>query len=186
MNKEKLLYNLRRYAGPGIMVLAGLFLMVSPDTASVLLARLIGWVCIGAGICCGIASFNAFQKTRLVSIAVLCLGLGIFVTAFPLAIAKILSRIVGLALVSLGGGRIHRYLLEKEAGSPDRGTLIIAICTAVAGAVLFLLPMTLSRILLVICGVVLVIIGGVNFYGEYRKQKLLPGGDDPNIIDAES
>lgn len=186
MKKEQLLRYVRCYAGPVVMILAGLFLIVDPDAASVLIARIIGWVCIGAGVCCGIGAYSAFNKTRLVGIAVLCLGLGIFVTAFPLAIAKILSRIVGLALVSLGAGRIHRYLLEKEAGTPDRGTLIIDVCTAAAGAVLFLLPMTLSRVLLVICGVVLVVIGGVNFYGEYRKQKLLPGGDGPDIIDAES
>lgn len=185
MNKEQIRQYILRYAGPVAMVLVGLPLIISPDTASVLISRIIGWVSIGVGICCGIGAYAAFNKTRLVGIAVLCLGLGIFVTAFPLAIAKILSRILGLALVSLGAGRIHRYLLEKEAGTSDRGALIIAVCTAAAGAVLFLLPMTLSRILLVICGVVLVIIGGANFYGAYREQKLLPGGDDPNIIDAE-
>lgn len=185
MKKEELKKYILRYAGPAVMVLVGALLIISPDTASALIAKVLGWCCIGVGVCCGFAAMSAVNRSRLVGIAVLCLGVGVFMTAFPLAIASILGRIVGIFLVLLGAGHIRSNLRKKEMSLVYRNGLILGVVQALTGVVLFLAPMTLSRILLNICGWVLAVVGILEGVSAYQNDKRLEGGADPNVIDAE-
>ena len=52
------------------------------------------------------------------------------------------------------------------------------------GAILILLPMTTSRVVFSICGLVVLLIGIVMLVDRIRKRRLLEPKDDPNIIDA--
>lgn len=185
MKKETIKKLLSVYAVPVGTVILGMVLVFSPDTASTLIAKVIGWICIAVGICCAIAALSAVDRGQMVSVAVLSLGLGIFITSFPLALAKVLGRIAGLAMILAGLGKVRGSLMKKKSGLPYELSLAVAIGTVVAGVVLLLLPMTLSRVLLNICGGVLVVIGILNIYGVYREQKFLEPGNDHDIIDAE-
>lgn len=185
MNKETIKKRLPPYIWPGAMVLLGLVLLFSPDTASALIAKILGWICVLAGVYCGIAAISGADRKKMTAAAILCLGLGAFIIAFPLSIAQMLGRVFGLFLVALGAGNIRESLMKKKMDLPYELSLGVAIATVVAGVVLFLLPMTLSRVLLNICGGVLVVIGILSIVKTYREQKLLESGDGPDIIDAE-
>ena len=53
-----------------------------------------------------------------------------------------------------------------------------------AGVVLILLPMTTSRLMFSLCGLVVLIIGIVMLLDRLRDRKRLNEPEDPNIIDA--
>lgn len=187
MDKERMKKLLRLYAWPAVLTLLGLVLMFSPDTASALIAKVIGWVLIGAGVCVAIGAVlgMAGDRVRMIVIAVLCLGIGIFVTSFPLLLAEMLGRVFGIFLIIRGIADIRGALRKKAADIPWQYSMGIAALTLAAGIILALLPLTLSRIILNICGIVLVIIGIVNIAGTYQEQKALESGSRPTIIDAD-
>lgn len=187
MKNERIKELLLRYAWPAVMVILGLVLVFSPDTASTLIAKIIGWVLIGIGVCAVIAAIASagHERARLIVAAVLCLGVGIFITAFPLVLAEALGRFFGLFLAIRGVSDIQKAVQKRKAGLPYQFSLGVAVLTLAAGVVLALLPLTLSRIILNICGLVLIVIGVVSLISRNQEQKLLEAGKDPNIIDAE-
>lgn len=188
MDMERIKRLLRLYAWPGLLVVLGLILIFSPDTASVLISKVIGWVLIGIGACIAIAAIlgGGYGRTGRVVYAVLCLGVGIFISAFPLVLAEALGRFFGLFLAIRGAVGIRNAMQKKNADLPWQNSMIIAGVTLAAGAVLVLLPLTLSRIILNICGAVLILIGIVNIVGTYRESKALEDGSRrPDVIDAD-
>ena len=52
------------------------------------------------------------------------------------------------------------------------------------GVVLVLSPMTASRLMFALCGIVLIAVGAGLIWDRFRYRKLDSGDDDPNIIDA--
>ncbi|MBQ7800704.1 MAG: DUF308 domain-containing protein [Oscillospiraceae bacterium] len=188
MNKDRIIHLLRLYAGPALLALAGLLLLFSPDTASALIAKAVGWIAIiagAAGLLRGVLG-AAPDRTRAIVGAVICLGLGIFVVSFPMVLADTLGRFLGIFLVCFGASGVRQALQKRDADLPYRDSLIVAGVTLAAGILLFLLPRTLSRIILNICGVVLIVIGVVNALGTYREQKAIEDGSHrPDIIDAD-
>lgn len=187
MDKEQIKRSVKLYAWPAILVVLGLVLVFSPDTASALISKIIGWILIAIGVCAAIAAITglSFERTRTVVYAVLCLGVGIFVTSFPMVLAEALGRFFGIFLAIQGVGSIRRAIQKKQADMPYEYSLGVAILTLAAGVVLALLPLTLSRIILNICGAVLVVIGIVNIVGIYRENRALESGEKPTIIDAD-
>lgn len=187
MDKERVKKLLRLYAMPAFLIVLGLVLVFSPDTASAFVAKIIGWliIVIGAvGLLWAILGAS-YERPRQMVFSVLCLGLGIFIVSFPMVLAEALGRFFGIFLTIQGAGDIRRALQKKNAGFPYRYSLGVAVVTLIAGVVLALLPMTLSRIILNICGVVLVVIGVVNTVGTYQEQKLPENRGRPDIIDAD-
>ena len=187
MKKENIKELVKLYAWPAALTILGFVLLFSPDTAAALIAKIIGWVCIGIGVVVAIAAITgaSYDRVRLAVLAVLCLGVGIFITAFPLVLAETLGRFFGLFLILLGIGNIKKAIQKKSIDLPYRVSLAVAVLTLGAGVVLVRLPMTLSRIILNICGLVLVVIGIANIVGRYQEQKLLEAGEDRRIIDAD-
>ena len=51
-------------------------------------------------------------------------------------------------------------------------------------SILILLPMTASRLVFTLCGIAVLVIGGVMLLDRIRGRRWLHEGDDPNIIDA--
>ena len=187
MKKERIKQLLQLYAWPAALIILGLVLVFSPDTASALIAKILGWGIIVVGACTLIAAIAGapYERMRKIAFAVLCLGVGIFIVAFPLVLAEALGRFFGLFLIIQGVGNIQKALQKKKADLPYQFSLGIAILTLLAGIVLALLPLTLSRVILNICGIVIVVIGIANIIGRYQEQKLLEAGKNSNIIDAQ-
>ena len=187
MNKDRVKQIIRLYAWPVVLAVLGLILVFSPDTASALIAKILGWILIAIGTAAAIGAVlgASYERVRLIVFAVLCLGVGIFVVSFPLVLAEALGRFFGIFLTIQGISGIRKAVQRKNADLPYQYSMISAVVTLAAGIILALLPLTLSRIILNICGLVLIVISVVNIVGVYQEQKALEAGGRPDIIDAD-
>ena len=97
-------------------------------------------------------------------------------TANPLVLAAWIGRIVGIIMAVRG---IRDLLLHSSYGY----SRILALITAAVGAVLVVLPMTTSRLVFSLCGLVVLFIGIGMLVDRLKQRKRLSGGDS-NIIDS--
>ena len=187
MKKEDILAYVRLLAVPVLTVLLGLILLFSPDTASALVGKILGWVFVlaGAGVGAGVFLGEKTRQNNRIVWAVIFLVLGIWILREPLMLAKILGRVLGLTLMILGGRKISRELQYKDGKVVFSSGLIAAGATALIGLVLVMLPLTTSRLVFTVVGVVLIGVGIAEGIDRIRGRKLLNEGGDPNIIDVE-
>ncbi len=160
---------------PAVLIVLGLILLINPDSASVLTAKLLGWGLLAAGIGFAAAAFTRPVGTAgNVLAAAACLIVGSWLLKNPLLLARSAGRLVGILLAIRG----VRDLLQ----SGYRQGKFLALAMAVFGVVLIVLPMTTSRLVFSACGLVVLLAGAVMLVDRIRR---LSGGDsDPNIIDA--
>lgn len=178
MKKDKLMNIVNLFGIPALTAVLGLILLLSPDTATALVTKVIGWILVvcGAGKAISMATGHTGSVSGWVWAAVgVILGVGIL--SRPLILAESLGRLIGILLVI-------RALSDRRS-SVTRGGKTIAMITLIVGAVLFLMPMTLTRTILRLCGLVVVIIGIVNIVEKLWEVKLLDSGEKPKIIDAD-
>lgn len=185
--KDKIFYWLRRLGVPVLTVALGVILVFSPDTASVLIAKILGWVLVLVGAGCaavGLLGHPVSRTSRFIWAAVLALA-GLWMLGNPLVLAKMIGRVLGIALM-IQGARDISLNIRYNGGKPEfnRAT-VLAIATAVIGAVLVVLPLTTSRLVFVIVGVVLIFLGVGEIYDRLKGRPGIGSGDDPDIIDVE-
>ena len=170
MRKEKIWQSLNQFGMPATMILLGLILLLVPDSASVIIAYLIGGILTLGGIVFAIGALldRSFSKGFW---ALACLAIGGTLMGNPLLLARNLGRFLGVLLAIEGGSCLRR-------GSRMFGTVIL-----IAAVALVLSPMALSRLVFSLCGLVMLFIGIGMLVDRLKQQKRLSGGDD-NIIDA--
>lgn len=176
MKKNEIFRLLYRLASPiGIIVLGGI-LLLSPDTASALLSRLMGWCIFLVGVAAGISGIVSKRGTAgKILAAILCLGIGGALIRNPLMLAANIGRFLGILLLIRGGRDFFQ--------SSQQGGKVLSLVTGVLGAVLVLVPMTTSRLVFSLCGLVILLVGVAMLITRLREQKYLDSGDS-NIIDA--
>lgn len=187
MKKYTPMQLIRLLAAPAATVLLGLILLLSPDTASALVGRLIAWCAILAALAFGAGAFfgAATGRNNRIIWAVVCFAGGMWLLRHPLSVVEFLGRILGITLMIRGGRTTVdniRYRGGKLAVSRD---LILGAVTAAIGLVLTVLPMAGSRVFFKVIGILLICLGIAQAGDNLRGRKLLDGGDDPNIIDVE-
>lgn len=177
MNKEKVFSLISRLWAPVALMVLGLVLLFNPDSASALIAKLLGWVLIAFGIGFGIAALTGEEGRTGKAIAAVALAVvGGWLTNNPLALAAWIGRFVGVLLVLDGVQDIAQARKQGER-------FVLPLIVTVVGAVLILLPMTTTRLVFSLCGAVVLIIGIVMFVDRLRgNRRLNSGGSD--IIDA--
>ena len=175
MNTKKLETYVNLLGTPVLTAAAGLVLLVNPAGATALLTRAIGWLlAIGAAIrLIGLASSNQLRWGRSAFFTGAILGLGVILLAKPMILGTFIGRFIGLLLVIEG-------VRNLKDGVDLRDILSIA-----AGAVLWIMPQTLTNAVLSIVGIVLLVLGVINILGRLRKAKYLNQGSTPGIIDAD-
>lgn len=177
MKNNRVLDMLFQLASPVAVSLLGLLLIVNPDSASVLIARVVGWVLTVIGIGFGVgAIFDRDHAIRKGITAVMFACVGGTLTANPLLLAAWIGRIIGVLMAFRG---IRDLLISSRYGY----SRILAVITTAVGAVLVVLPLTTSRLVFSLIGVVVLFIGIGMLVDRLKHQKKLPKGDD-NIIDA--
>ena len=186
MQKHTLSQLFSLLAAPVLLVILGLVLLFSPDSASALVGRLIAWVCILAALALGSGALFGIPARRgsRTLWAVICLAAGVWMLKNPLTIAKFLGRVAGLTLVLLGarstGDNIRR---NGKQTLVSRG-LILGIVTMLTGGVLVLLPMASSRMFFHIVGIGLICLGIAQGADNLRGRNASDDGDG-RIIDVE-
>lgn len=169
---------LRLLAGPALTVFLGLVLLLSPDSASALVGKILGWVVVA------LALAEAFGGGKKSPVKAIVLGIiGVLILRDPLYVAKGLGRVLGLSLFTWSFSSMAR---ARRAGSLSLTSGTVVSCAlALIGLVLFLVPMTTSRLLMSGLGILIVIIGLKEGFDRLREKKQLEAPDDPNIIDVE-
>ncbi len=168
---------LRLLAGPALTVVLGLILLLSPDSASALVGRILGWVAVL------IALAEAFSGDKKSPVKAVIFGvIGVLILRDPLYVARILGRILGLAMFSWGVGGVVR---NRRTGKSITPGVVLSGAVAVLGLVLFLVPMATSRIVLSGVGILIIGIGVKEGYDRLREKKRLEGPENPGVIDVE-
>lgn len=176
MSKEKLFSYIRLLWAPAALMILGVILLFNPDSASALISKLLGSVLILIGIGFGISAI-AGERGRVSKgiTAVILAVAGGWLTRNPLALAAWFGRIVGIVLL-LDGIQDMRTMraMGKRFALPG--------LVALVGLVLILLPMTTTRLVFSVCGVVVLILGGIMLLDRLRSKRLDSGND--KIVDA--
>ena len=177
MKKRDILSLVYQLASPVALILLGLILIIHPDTASALIARLLGWGMLLAGIGIGIAAIVSKRGQVGKGVAAVgCVTISGFLMRNPLILAAGIGRLLGILLILRGGRDV---MLSSRSGHGR----ILAILTTVVGVVLTVLPLTTSRLVFSLCGVVVLGIGIAMLIDRLKGRRYLEDGD-PNIIDA--
>lgn len=164
---------------PVLTAVLGLILLVNPDSATTLISKIIGWLLIAGGAIAAISMADRGARSGPIRWIAAAIGviLGIVVLRKPLLLAEGIGRFLGILLVIRGGSDL------KE--SHHRDGRILAVITLIIGAVLILMPMTFTRTILRLCGMVVTVLGIVSILEKLREIKLLDSGEKPKIIDAD-
>lgn len=164
---------------PVALMVLGVILIVNPDSAAALVGKIIAWAMILGGTVMGIAALSGDISRRLRRLipGAIALILGIWLMTTPLFIAKSLGRFLGLLLALQAGGEIGDAFRSRQRIS------VLSVVTLVAGAVLVLVPMTTSRIVIVICGILVLCIGAAELAERLLRRKLPKKGEKPDIIE---
>ena len=172
-------------AAPAAITALGVFLLVNPDGASSLVGKVLAWALVLLGGCfaAGVLFGDPVRRMPRVLRALLCLAVGLWFLRDPLVVARNLGRILGILLLGLSLRDLKLHVKVNGRLVLRSGALVSILC-AVTGLVLFLLPMTTSRLFFTVCGIVLVCVGILEGYSRLKRPKKLDGGDDPKIIDA--
>ena len=163
---------------PVVLLLLGLVLAVNPDSASALIAKLLGWLLalIGAGF--GITALVSPQGRAGKVFAAIALAVaGGWLVNNPLALAAWIGRFIGILLLVNG---ISDFGTARRCGMKPGFSLI----SILLGIILLLLPMTASRLLFRLCGLVVAGVGVVMLLSRLKGRPRLQEPEDPNIIDA--
>ena len=176
MKKQKLSAFLSRFATPAVLITLGLVLIFCPDTASALISKVAGWGLMMAGIVVAVAMVvdRGWSLSKILTILVLA-GLGRWPMTHPLAWAAWGGRIIGLLLLLRGIRDFTQSVFPQGK--------VLSVLTAVLGFVLIVMPMTASRMVFSLCGLVVLVVGCGMFAERIWERRYLEG-DDPNIIDA--
>ena len=175
MKKNDIFPLVQLYLAPVLVILLGALLLISPDSASVLISRLLGGVLTIVGIVFGIGFLSGRRTGKLVT-ALAFLAAGSILSRNPLLLASFAGRIIGLILLIDGIGDLLNARRQGIRG-------LMPLVVTVLGAVLTLMPMTASRLVFALCGLVVAIVGVMMLLERIRRNRL-PGGNDRNIIDA--
>ena len=178
MKDRKWLERLNPLLMPLLLVILGVVLIVNPDSAAALVGKLVAWLLILLATGMGLVALygDPSRRVRRLIPAAIALVLGLWLLANPLFIAESLGRFLGILLALQAGGTIG------SAFRRGRRVTLLSVITLVAGVVLVLVPMTTSRIVLIICGIVVLCIGAAEMAEQLLPQKR-EKPEKPRIID---
>lgn len=177
MKKQEILSYIRLFLAPVLVMLLGLILIVNPDSATALISKVLGTIIIVIGIGFGIGAIvNAKGRTARAITAVVMAVAGGWLVNNPLALAAWIGRFIGVLLVIDG---LQDIIELRKFGK----SFLLPLIIAVVGAVLVVMPLTTSRLVFTLCGIVVLIIGAAMLFDRLKTRPRLKSADD--IIDAE-
>lgn len=178
MKKENIRPVLDLLLTPALLIALGLILLLNPDSASVLIAKVLGWVLIAVGIGFGISALlTGHNQIGKGITAVAFVLLGGWLAKNPLFLAAWIGRIVGALLVI--------DALQDIAQAKRRGDrYLLPLIVAAVGVILVVLPMTTSRLVFSLAGLVVLTVGVAMLLDRLKNRRRLDSAKDPDIIDA--
>ena len=182
MKKFDLRNLMRLHGGAVLMILCGGILTVFPDSASVLISAVLGWLLIAFGVMILLAGIlDGIAVMTIIQGAVLIVA-GAWLHRHPLMIASVLGIVLGLTALSQGWKKGKRAMRQKMYGKFWIWDAGVAALELLAGLVLILTPLSLSRAVVTVAGIFMVVCGVLDLLSSRKNDG--PGGYS-NIIDAE-
>lgn len=173
---------LRADSGSVLMLLCGIILALKPDAATVLISAVLGWGLIAIGVAALISGFTGDGAGPIITGAVLLL-VGSWLHRHPLVIASFLGTVLGILVLSQGWRGMKEAHRRKRSGSFWVLSAVIPVVEFLVGIRLILSPMSVSRLVLSICGIVMAVCGIINLVTRYRNVRYIPEYD--GIVDAD-
>lgn len=187
MKKDRILYYVKKLATPVLVILLGLILLCNPDSASALIGKMVGWVLILRAITLGVSlilerSPDTFHNVTQGALAVLLAIFGGTLSDNPWWLMESLGLVLGILIACWGG----RNLMEEVRAWGFRLApgVVMDMATIGLGLILIFVPITASRIVFAVIGIVLMVIG-VGILIDRLKGHPRLDGEDPNIIDVD-
>lgn len=179
MKKQEIISLVKLLLAPVLVILLGLILIINPDSATALISKALGTVIILVGVGFGISAVFEKKGRAAKSIAAVVLAItGGWLVNNPLALAAWIGRIIGILLIIDGVQDIGEL---RKCGMTFRMPLLVTVI----GAVLLLVPMTTSRLVFALIGVVVLVVGVAMLLDRLKGKKRLNQPKNPDIIDAE-
>jgi hypothetical protein len=173
MNNEKIMRLIKILAFPLLLAVLGAVLVISPDTASAIIAKGMAWLLLGFCALCVLLAAMSWQEkgVQMLITAVVCGALGYYILKNPLVLAENVGKFMGICLALQGISSVQEALLLKKHNEPYVVNLIMAIITIAVAAMLVLFPMTISRMVFRICGGVMLFVALGTFLARFRAYK---------------
>ena len=173
---------LRFQGGALLMIVCGGILALCPDSASVLISAVLGWLLIAVGVMLLLAGIlGGIAVMSIIQGAVLIVA-GAWLHRHPLMIASVLGIVLGLTALSQGIKKGKRAMRLKLYGSFWIWDAGMAAMELLAGLVLILTPLSLSRAVVTVAGIFMVVCGVLDLLSTRKNDG---PGSYSNIIDAE-
>ena len=174
---------LKDQTGAVLMILCGAVLAISPDSASVLLSGAAGWLLIAAGVALLIIGFvGGVQMGAIIPGAVLLMA-GAWLHRHPMMIASVLGLILGIVAFRQGWQGAKESRRVKRSGGFWIPGAVLSVLELIVGVRLIFSPLSASRWVLTIAGILMVLCGAADLAAHYRGRKYIRG--DSRIIDAD-
>lgn len=178
MKQPQFSEKLQLLLAPLVLILLGLVLAVNPDSASAMISRLLGWLIAFIGACFGLAALaSPHRRSGKVFAAIALAVAGGWLVKNPLALAAWIGRFIGILLLING---VSDFGASRRFGMRPGFSFV----TTILGVILIVLPMTASRLLFRLVGLVVVGVGVVMLFSRLKGAPRLDEPEDPNIIDA--
>ena len=163
---------------PVLMAILGLALIIRPDSASAVVGKVLGWILmlLGAGLLVESLIVKDINTGRIL-FTVVTVALGLWLMRNPLRLAAALGHIAGLLI-------LVRSVQDIINATRWKCGMKYALLSGILGALLIVLPMTTSRAVWVILGILILVLAVLMSIDRLKPGKLLSSGDD-NIIDAQ-
>lgn len=174
---------LRFQGGSLLMILCGGILTVCPDSASVLISAVLGWLLIAAGVALVILGLLGGVEIVTIVQGAGLLVVGSWLHRHPLMIASALGIVLGLVSLSQGWRKAKRASRTKLYGGLRIWDGVVAAAELLVGLVLIVTPLSLSRLVMTVAGLFMVICGAADLVSSWKSGCYLDGSD--NIIDAD-
>lgn len=172
-------FDIRPWLKPALTCILGVILIFKPGSLTTSIAWAVGFLIalVGAGKLVSFFCDPSPQKDFLrLCGAIILLVLGFSIINKPVNLERQVGRVIGIVLLLQG---IRGYVSPYAAHEKITSTLC-----CVVGAVLLVIPLAISRLAVIICGVVVLLIGIGMVIDLLTGNQ---GGSDsggPDIIDA--
>lgn len=176
MKKQDAKLLVRLLLTPALLLILGVILVVRPDSASALIAKLLGWflLLLGAGILLSAVAVREGLAGKVL-FSMLCFAVGAWLLRNPLRLAAAIGRVAGLLILVRSVQDILNAIAWKHG-------MTYALIAAAAGVLLIVLPMTTSRLVMTFCGLALIFLAVMMGLDRFQLFRHMDGG--PDIIDA--
>ena len=163
--KEKYL----SFLAPGILALAGLFLLLHPGESLAAAVRVLGIVLLAYGayfLLSTLTGPKGRQMNQLILGGVACV-LGILMLAIPKVIVGILPLLAGLLVAASG---VNNLLQSRKRG--DSAGSLMAVITILLGLLVAINPFGAAKSAARVLGIVMIYVGVSNLLQVIKSQRL--------------